>query len=397
MHGLTGVWGDRPEHSSSSRVRRPHRFALLAVLGLMVLALSPLMMTTADAAQSNWSPPRAVYIPETGHSIDGVFLDFWRANSGISLYGYPISPELKEEGRVVQYYQYARFEYWPEDPNGNVVRLGKIGEEFRPHLVYRSRGAFGGATEREAAAEAAAMARAWLPLTGKAAKQENSDSWRFVPETGHSVQFGFKAFWEATGEATYLGYPLTEEYTLDGVVYQVFERGQLAWKQGGDPFMVPLGEVLAKRAKIDTGAVAQGNIPIYDEALWIPPPPPMPNKWIEINLSSQYLIAWENGVAVMETYISSGKAGFETPPGSYYISTKLPSEHMEGVLGGEYYNVPSVPDVMYFTGVGHAIHGAYWHNNFGAPMSHGCINVPLGTSTWLYNWAPSGTPVEISY
>jgi lipoprotein-anchoring transpeptidase ErfK/SrfK len=68
---------------------------------------------------------------------------------------------------------------------------------------------------------------------------------------------------------------------------------------------------------------------------------------------------------------------------------------MAGVLGGEYYNVPQVPDVMYFTNRGHAIHGTYWHNNFGNPMSHGCVNVPLGTSTWLYNWTPVGTPVLI--
>ena len=52
---------------------------------------------------------------------------------------------------------------------------------------------------------------------------------------------------------------------------------------------------------------------------------------------------------------------------------------------------------MYFTDRGHAIHGAYWHNNFGAVMSHGCVNVPLGTSTWLYEWAPTGTRVEIHY
>ncbi|MGH2560841.1 MAG: L,D-transpeptidase family protein [Thermomicrobiales bacterium] len=396
MHGLTGVWGVRPEHSSPSRVRRPRLFALLAVLGLMALAFSPLMVTTVDAAQSDWSPPRTVYIPETGHSIDGVFLDYWRANSGIDLYGYPITPEMNEDGRTVQYFQYARFEYWPEAPNGNVVQLGNIGEELRPHLVFRNRGPFGGATD-EVASDAAAMARAWLPLTGKAAEQERSDSWRFVPETGHSVRFGFKAFWEATGEASYLGYPLTEEYTLDEVVYQVFERGQLAWKQGGDPYMVPLGEMVAKRARIDTRAVAQGDVPVYDEALWIPPAPPMPDKWIEINLSAQYLIAWEDGVAVMETYISSGKSGFETPAGSFYISAKLPAEDMEGVIGGEYYNVPSVPDVMYFTGEGHAIHGTYWHSNFGAPMSHGCINVPMGTSAWLYNWAPSGTLVDIHY
>jgi lipoprotein-anchoring transpeptidase ErfK/SrfK len=68
---------------------------------------------------------------------------------------------------------------------------------------------------------------------------------------------------------------------------------------------------------------------------------------------------------------------------------------MEGVIGGEYYNVPDVPWVLYFTNSGHALHGTYWHNNFGTPMSHGCVNLPLDVAAWLYDWAPMGTPVRV--
>jgi hypothetical protein len=71
---------------------------------------------------SNWVPPSTVYIPETGHSVDGVFLDSWRAWGGASSWGYPLTPELQENGHVVQYYDYGRFEYHPEDPNGAVVQ-----------------------------------------------------------------------------------------------------------------------------------------------------------------------------------------------------------------------------------------------------------------------------------
>jgi lipoprotein-anchoring transpeptidase ErfK/SrfK len=70
---------------------------------------------------------------------------------------------------------------------------------------------------------------------------------------------------------------------------------------------------------------------------------------------------------------------------------------MEGTIGGEYYNVPDVPNTQYFTNVGHAIHGAYWHNNFGAVMSHGCVNLPLGFDAWLFGWTSIGTRVEIHY
>jgi len=57
--------------------------------------------------------------------------------------------------------------------------------------------------------------------------------------------------------------------------------------------------------------------------------------------------------------------------------------------------VPDVPWVMYFHNSGNAIHGAYWHNNFGAPMSHGCVNLPLDVAEFLFGWAPEGTPVTI--
>jgi len=99
----------------------------------------------------------------------------------------------------------------------------------------------------------------------------------------------------------------------------------------------------------------------------------------------------------MQTYISSGKAGFETPTGTFRISLKNGTQDMEGLIGGEYYDVKDVPSVMYFTGVGHAIHGAYWHNNFGAPMSHGCINVPVDLAAYLYEITPSGARVEIHF
>lgn len=372
--------------------------AVAAVLFALLLPVTGQYEAAAADFPGSWSPPRTVYIPQTGQTIDGVFLDFWRANNGISNYGYPITPELTERGRVVQYYQYARFEYWPDDPDGNVVHLGAIGQELRPIVVLRTgpalsqRGSGG-----DAASEAARVARAWLPLDKKYAKKPNTDTWRYVPETRHSVQFGFKAWWEATGEASYLGNPLTEEYVLRGITYQVFERGQLAWKPGSDPWLVPLGEVLAKRYKLDTAPQPQGNIPVYDESLFNPPPSATGEKWIEVNLSTQYLIAWQGDTSVAETYVSTGRPGFDTPTGTFFINTKLESETMEGVIGGEYYNVPDVPWVMYFTNVGHALHGTYWHNNFGTPMSHGCVNLPMDFAAWLYQWAPIGTRVEIHY
>jgi len=63
---------------------------------------------------------------------------------------------------------------------------------------------------------------------------------------------------------------------------------------------------------------------------------------------------------------------------------------------GPGYNLPNVPWVMYFYD-GYAIHGTYWHHNFGHPMSHGCINMTIPDAHWLYNWAPKGTLVVIHW
>ena len=118
-------------------------------------------------------------------------------------------------------------------------------------------------------------------------------------------------------------------------------------------------------------------------------------KAIVISISHQMLRAYKGDQVVLSSYVSTGRAGFDTPVGSFAVVTKLTSQTMEGVIGGEYYNVPDVPWVLYFTNSGHALHGTYWHNNFGTPMSHGCVNLPLDVAAWLYDWAPVGTPVLI--
>ena len=96
-------------------------WSLIAVVALLVTAAAP--AASAYPVDPNWSPPSTVYIPETGHSIDGLFLDLWRSGGGALSYGNPITAEITEaEGQIVQYYQYARFEYWPEgDEDGNYV------------------------------------------------------------------------------------------------------------------------------------------------------------------------------------------------------------------------------------------------------------------------------------
>jgi hypothetical protein len=346
----------------------------------------------------NWAPPSTVYIPETGHSVDGVFLESWRAWGGAASWGLPLTAEFQENGRIVQYYDYGRFEYHPDDPNGAVVQFGDLGRQLQPFVLRRASGSGSSAVN-----EAALAARAWAPL--EAAGRVDSETWRFVPETGHAVAGEFKAFWEATGESGYLGNPLSEPYKVDGVTFQVFERGTLAQRSGEPPAMMPIGKMMVERLRLDTTPSAQGELPVYSEALFTPPPmatvsgvPADPNgeKWVLINITLQYLWAYQGDQVLWQGYVSTGTAKFATPPGSYQVLSKLESQTMEGVLGGEYYNVPDVPDVLYFTDRGHALHGTYWHNNFGTPMSHGCVNLPTDVADWMYQWSSVGMRVEIT-
>ncbi len=119
---------------------------------------------------------------------------------------------------------------------------------------------------------------------------------------------------------------------------------------------------------------------------------PLNGKWIDINLSNQTLSAYEGDTLINSFIISSGRAGYETVTGTYYVYVK----HLYADMAGPGYYLADVPYVMYFY-LGYGIHGTYWHDNFGTPMSAGCINMETGAAAWLYNWAFVGIPVSVHY
>jgi hypothetical protein len=131
---------------------------------------------------------------------------------------------------------------------------------------------------------------------------------------------------------------------------------------------------------------------------------PGPGRWqigekeVVVSLGAQHLWAYEGEQSILTTFVSTGTAEtpeVATPVGQFRILVKLPMETMTGTVNGEPYQVEDVPYVMYFTDEGHALHGTYWHNNFGAPMSHGCVNLPMDVAEWMFRWAPEGTAVTI--
>ncbi|MGG6238641.1 L,D-transpeptidase [Nodosilinea sp. AN01ver1] len=115
-------------------------------------------------------------------------------------------------------------------------------------------------------------------------------------------------------------------------------------------------------------------------------------RWFQIDLSSQRLFAWEGATPVYAVIVSTGKPSTPTVTGVFAIQ----SMHRTARMRGADYDVPDVPWTMYFYR-GYAIHGAYWHHNFGTPVSHGCVNVAVDHAQWLYNWADLGTPVVVQH
>lgn len=114
-------------------------------------------------------------------------------------------------------------------------------------------------------------------------------------------------------------------------------------------------------------------------------------KRIYVDLTNQTLTAYEGDKLFMETKISSGRWGW-TPNGEFRIWEKLRATKMSGGSGSDYYYLPNVPYVMFFSnsevaaGRGFSLHGTYWHNNFGHPMSHGCVNMRIIDAEKLYHW-----------
>jgi lipoprotein-anchoring transpeptidase ErfK/SrfK len=126
------------------------------------------------------------------------------------------------------------------------------------------------------------------------------------------------------------------------------------------------------------------------------------NRRIEVSLTEQRLYAYEGDNLVYSFLVSSGKWD-RTPTGTFKIWIKVRSQKMSGGSKelGTYYYLPNVPYVMFFYNdqvakkVGYSLHGTYWHNNFGTPMSHGCVNMKTSEIAQLYPWAEVDTPVII--
>jgi hypothetical protein len=366
---------------------------LVAVLLITALLFAVSAVPAGAAPAANDIGPDRVYFAQTGHYLSYAFLDYWHHNGDIPLFGYPITEEFTDPatGLTVQYFERAVFEYHPDAGASWRVQLRRLGADL--------------VANRQSDAP-------FKPFVATS----NADT-TFFPETGHRLSFGFRDYWNAHGGLRIFGYPLSEEFTENGFTVQYFERARFEYHPNNPPaWQVELGLLGANAGALDgvntTRLPQSSRVRDYDPSLWHVPAPPENQtanvtppggapvgeaKWIEVNLSGQFLRAWQYDTLVFSTAVSTGVATHQTPTGTYHVYSKLAFDDMTGgTTGVDYYDLPNVPNVMYFYQA-YAIHGAYWHHNFGHVMSHGCVNLPLDAASWMYGWTPVGTTVWIHW
>ncbi len=327
---------------------------------------------------------QSMFFQQTGFPISDRlgFLTFWRERGGALIFGYPLSGELVESGKIVQYFQNARFEYHPEHQGQpDQVMLSLLGAE-----LYGASGFADGD-----------------PSSGR----------MFFPETGNSLNGKFLQFWQKRGGLAIFGMPISEPFDevspVDGQVRttQYFERARFefhpeelgSYYQNRGLALAALREVqlgnLGQQALVSRSQSAQTAGQLPGVPAWSPQ---LFDRHVDVDLSQQRLTAYEGDIPVFSAAVATGKDGFNTPVGTFAIYEKHPMQTMVGNAQGEEWTVPNIPWVQYIVG-GVAFHGTYWHDRWGTGvrMSHGCVNLNIDDAQWLYEWADIGTPVTIHY
>lgn len=363
--------------------------------------------------------PLDVFVPETGHAVRGYMLDYWRANGAAGVYGNPISePFGASNGLYSQAFERGVFQFsphwmWTDDP---AVRLMPIGTQDlqQTRLSTRSDGRRTGVDRR---------ASAWRPGTQDVvrAQEVSNEGGRFSNQTGFSISGQFAAWYDSHEGSFYMGAPISGPHVSRGVQVQYFENGVLMM-QDGIVSPAPMPRENPEKYGFDPTPIEQGNRPVFAESLFYTNPNPqgvdptvLPGrKLIDISITEQIMRVYQGDTLVLESYISTGLDPNGTEVGNFHVRIKFEEQDMSGFtsetgevvgLGDEdsvegtqtayTYEVSDVPHVLYFNFQAEALHGAYWHNNFGQKMSHGCVNQPLDVAAFVFDFAPLGTMVNV--
>lgn len=211
-----------------------------------------------------------------------------------------------------------------------------------------------------------------------------------------------------TGQLAEVTVPFTDTHRKAGldekVVYRLY-YGTTHWvtssvqAASGDRWY----EIYDEHLKGSYYAVAEHLrlVPV-EELLPLSSQVPPEEKLLEVRLQEQVVVAYETGRAVFMSPAATGArfstGNYTTPTGRFIIQRKSPSSHMasRNLAGPDGYDLPGVPWVSYFTEEGISFHGTFWHNDFGQPRSHGCINLPSPAAKWVYRWSLPIVPPDQS-
>ncbi|MBN1875142.1 MAG: Ig-like domain-containing protein [Anaerolineae bacterium] len=182
--------------------KRMGKFLILAIL---VIGFFPTRIGLAQSEEK--------FFEETGHKVEGEFLKYFQNQGGLEIFGYPITEAFIDQGLVVQYFQKARLEWHPDNPDPYKVQLGLLADELR----YR----------RPPVAEP-------LPRSRRRV---------YFAETGHSVAYAFLDYFIAHGEVDTFGYPVTEMFFEDGKIVQYFQRLKMEWHPDDQTATVRIGNI----------------------------------------------------------------------------------------------------------------------------------------------------------
>ena len=352
------------------------RRLLGGMAGAFGLAQAPMLMVSVAADEGDLQrieelvPLATVYDDVRGHHVTGNILDHWLQHGRTRVFGRPISEPLTTDGKAMQFFEKGVL---TEDPDSNeptgvkALDLGQMwldaqGEEPAPEAVD-TRSAF------------------WLWWT---ARGVNPDFW---PK------------WLDEGGAFAWGYPITWGQTFNGQLTQTFQRARFVMTEDG-PVADPLGEWLAGLRLIDTAPVErQAGILPYRADRFAPDYGPVEERRVDVDLTAQVANFYAGDQLVYMTLIAGGVPQSYTTPGTWRIFSRIVDERMQGGSeeDGDQYDLSNVYFTQYFTRSWIALHYAYWHDNFGKPQSHGCVNMRLDDSRWAWHFCDVNTRVVVHY
>lgn len=182
----------------------------------------PARAAPAEIPLSADGMPRKAYFEETGHHLSGDFLRHWLNNGQFTIYGFPVTDPVVENGRVVQYFERARLELWPENAGSEWVVQGTLLGRWKAQRLSGS-----------------------TPFQPVQLSGEPGEDVYYFPETRHTLANAFKRYWDENGGVHVFGYPISEEFEENGYVVQYFERARFEYhpENAGTEYEILLGHL----------------------------------------------------------------------------------------------------------------------------------------------------------